>query len=263
MWSKKVRQIKVIFDKEIVEEQAKRYDSFYLYDERKIVDSIRRLKQHFPNIEFLYSIKCNSNPYVINSVFAQGLGADAASAGEVRKAVAAGQKKEKIYYSAAGKSMEDIESTMESAVLIADSIEEIKRIQFAAKHRNLVVEIGIRINPNFSFYKNEGMTSKFGIDEEEALAFLRENRFPNVRVTGIHVHLRSQELNTELLARYYENVLELARRVQKVTDVSLDYVNMGAGMGIPYAVKDRALNLKELGQSVEAAVAGSVRNFPA
>lgn len=61
----------MIFDKEIVEEQAKRYDSFYLYDERKIVDSIRRLKQHFPNIEFLYSIKCNSNPYVINSVFAQ------------------------------------------------------------------------------------------------------------------------------------------------------------------------------------------------
>ena len=83
----------MIFDKEIVEEQAKRYDSFYLYDERKIVDSIRRLKQHFPNIEFLYSIKCNSNPYVINSVFAQGLGAHAASAGEVRKAVAAGQKK--------------------------------------------------------------------------------------------------------------------------------------------------------------------------
>ena len=38
----------MIFDKEIVEEQAKRYDSFYLYDERKIVDSIRRLKQHFP-----------------------------------------------------------------------------------------------------------------------------------------------------------------------------------------------------------------------
>ena len=69
------------------------------------------------------------------------------------KLVAAGQKKEKIYYSAAGKSMEDIESTMESAVLIADSIEEIKRIQFAAKHRNLVVEIGIRINPNFSFTK--------------------------------------------------------------------------------------------------------------
>ncbi|WP_418714796.1 diaminopimelate decarboxylase [Blautia hydrogenotrophica] len=252
----------MIFDKEIVEEQAKRYDSFYLYDERKIVESIRRLKQHFPNIEFLYSIKCNSNPYVINSVFAQGLGADAASAGEVRKAVVAGQKKEKIYYSAAGKSMEDIESTMESAVLIADSIEEIKRIQFAAKHRNLVVEIGIRINPNFSFYKNEGMPSKFGIDEEEALAFLRENRFPNVRVTGIHVHLRSQELNTELLARYYENVLELARRVQKVTDVSLDYVNMGAGMGIPYAVKDRALNLKELGQSVEAAVARFREEFP-
>ena len=91
---------------------------------------------------------------------------------------------------------------------------------------------------------------------------MRENRFPNVRVTGIHVHLRSQELNTELLARYYENVLELARRVQKVTDVSLDYVNMGAGMGIPYAVKDRALNLKELGQSVEAAVARFREEFP-
>ena len=84
-----------------------------------------------------------------------------------------------------------------------------------------------------------------------------------MRVTGIHVHLRSQELNTELLARYYENVLELARRVQKVTDVSLDYVNMGAGMGIPYAVKDRALNLKSWANLSRPQLPGSVRNFPA
>ena len=102
----------MIFDKKAVEEQAKRYDSFYLYDERKIVESIRGLKQHFPSIEFLYSIKCNSNPHVIGSIFSQGLGADAASAGEVRKAVAAGQKKREDLLFRSRKSMEDIESTM-------------------------------------------------------------------------------------------------------------------------------------------------------
>lgn len=126
------------FNEDVVKEQAERYDSFYLYDERQIVARAQELKEHFSNILFLYSVKCNSNTNVLRSVFSQGFGGDVASAGEVRKALAVGMKKENIYYSAPGKSIEDIQETIKSCILIADSINEIKRIQIVADWRNEV-----------------------------------------------------------------------------------------------------------------------------
>ncbi|POP31584.1 diaminopimelate decarboxylase [Lactonifactor longoviformis] len=250
------------YNEDVVKEQAKRYDSFYLYDESQIVARTQDLKEHFPNIRFLYSIKCNSNVNVLRSVFSQGFGADAASAGEVRKALAAGVKKKNIYYSAPGKSMEDIERAIKSSVLIADSIDEIKRIQMAAERINFIAEIGLRINPSFSFYGGNGISSKFGIDEEQAIAFIKEYDFSNIKITGIHVHLRGQELNADILAAYYESVLQVAKRIQDVNSTHLSFVNMGSGMGIPYAAEDVPLDIDKLSKSVNTALDTFRNSFP-
>lgn len=250
------------FNEDVVKEQAKRYDSFYLYDESQIVARTRELKEYFPNILFLYSIKCNSNANVLRSVFSQGFGADVASAGEVRKALAAGLEKENIYYSAPGKSIEDIESTIKSSILIADSVDEIKRIQIVAEQMNFIAEIGLRINPGFSFYNGKGISSKFGVDEEQAIAFIKENDFPNIKITGIHVHLRSQELNADILATYYENILHLAKRIQDINAAPLSFVNMGAGMGIQYAAEDVPLDIGKLSKAVDTALDTFRNTFP-
>lgn len=250
------------YNEDVVKEQAKRYDSFYLYDESQIVARAQDLKEHFPNILFLYSIKCNSNANVLRSVFSQGFGADAASAGEVRKALAAGVIKENIYYSAPGKSMEDIETAIKSSVLIADSIDEIKRIQMVAERINFIAEIGLRINPSFSFYGGNGISSKFGIDEEQAIAFIKEYDFSNIKIAGIHVHLRGQELNADILAAYYESVLQVAKRIQDVNSTQLSFVNMGSGMGIPYAAEDVPLDIDKLSKSVNTALDTFRNSFP-
>lgn len=251
------------FNKDIIKEQAKQYDSFYLYDERQIMAQTQKLKAHFPDILFLYSIKCNSNQKVLNSIFSQGFGADAASAGEVEKALAAGLKKENIYYSAPGKSMEDIKRTIRSSILIADSINELNRIQLAAEQMNIIADIGIRINPRFSFYGGKGTPSKFGIDEEQAIAWMKENHFSHLNITGIHVHLRSQELEAGILAAYYKNILALAKRIQEVNPAPLSFINMGSGMGIPYAADSAPLNIDALSNSFTKALHCFQKAFPA
>ena len=86
--------------KTVAAQQAEHYDSFYLYDESRILEDTARLRRNFPQVEFLYSIKCNSNPHVARCVFAQGFGADAASLGEVLLAREAGLAPERIFYSA-------------------------------------------------------------------------------------------------------------------------------------------------------------------
>ena len=237
-------------NKTVIEQQAKRYDSFYLYDESCILDSVNALKTNFSRINFLYSIKCNPNVNILRSIFAQGFGADAASAGEVILATEVGLRKDDIYYSAPGKTFKDIENTISKAVLIADSIDEIRRIQSVAKKIKSVVNIGIRINPDFSFDNNYGQSSKFGIDENQAIDFIKSNDCKNIKITGIHVHLRSQELNSEVLAGYYNKMFCLAEKFQSLCG-SLDYVNMGSGMGIQYSTKEVPLDIQFLSELVK------------
>ena len=239
-----------MISKDVLQKCLKEHDSFYLYDENTIIESVNRLTGNFPQVRFLYSVKCNPNPHILRTVFAQGLGADAASAGEVALARETGLSADEIYYSAPGKSVEDIRNTIGKARLIADSPDEIKRIQALAGQLGTTVKAGIRINPDFSFTGDGGQPSKFGIDEEQAVSFLRENAYGNVKISGIHVHLKSQELNADTLASYYRKMLVLAEKFDSLCD-GLDYVNMGSGMGIPYAPGDVPLDVTALGAAVQ------------
>lgn len=238
-------------NKAIIAKYAEKYDSFYLYDESCIINSVNVLKENFSQIEFLYSVKCNPNRHVLRSVFAHGFGADAASLGEVLLANKAGLSKDKIYYSAPGKTMEDIKAAISKSILIADSLDEIRRIQIIASQAGITVNIGIRINPNFSFCRNCGQSSKFGIDEEQAVEFIRNYDCKNVKITGIHVHLKSQELDARILSDYYGKMLHLAEKFHSLCG-ELDYVNMGSGMGIQYSVDETPLDMKILGADISS-----------
>ena len=240
---------------------SKEYDSFYLYDEAVILQHVRRLKENFPWVEFLYSVKCNPNQQVINCVFGEGFGADAASLGEVLLAEAVGLKKEKIYYSAPGKTAKEIEGALEKAVIIADSLSEVERIQKAAESRGITAQIGLRINPDFSFTGEQGVPSKFGIDEEQAIEFLTHGNQDNIRVTGIHVHIRSQELQAQALLSYYKKMCDLAEKFQALCG-GLEYVNMGSGMGIDYTKQDQPLDMEALGAAAAQATAVFRANYP-
>ena len=222
-------------------EISQKYDSFYLYDEKIIKNSISNLRKVFLEIEFLYSVKCNSNVNVLKSIFSEGFGADAASLAEVLMVRKLDLDKNKIYYSAPGKTSKDIEIAINESNLIADSIEEIRRINMVSKSLNKVTEIGVRLNPDFS-----GKASKFGVDEDIFYDFLQNNSCQNIKIIGIHVHLKSQELNVETLANYYKNMFLLVEKVQNTLSYKLKYVNMGSGMGIQYSKSDVPLDLDKL-----------------
>lgn len=238
----------MMLDRELILKLAEKYESFYLYDGRTVLDSIAALGSSFEGVRFLYSAKANPHPSVLRCIFDEGFGLDAASMGEVTMGVKLGLAPEDIYYSAPGKSMNDLDAALEKCVIIADSAAELERIQYLAARHGVKAEAGVRINPNFTFDGEGGASCKFGIDEDEALKKLAEwDKLKNLHICGIHVHSRSQELDTQRLCDYYGRMFELAVRCQKTLDRQLHFVNMGSGIGIPYAATDSAVDLKKLG----------------
>ncbi len=247
----------------IISHLATAHESFYLYDAAQIAANAQRLQRHMPSAHFLYSLKTNPNPHVVDCILAQGLGVDAASVNEVNIGVQHGLSKRNIQYSAPGKPLQAIADTITQATLIADSLGEVARIAQVASEKGICAEIGVRLNPNFTFDGQGGSPSKFGIDEDDFFAQLAAMRaLPSLRIVGLHLHIRSQVLRQDLLVRYYQNVLALAERVQQALGTPLAFVNMGAGLGIPYEPTDTPLDLADFGSAAQGVMQAFAAQFP-
>ncbi len=223
--------------------------SFYFYERETRDRKAEELLTKFTGYSFLYSIKTNPFPDVVQYILGKGFGADAASAAEVNLAVSLGAKPENISYSAPGKTRSDIEATIGKCTIIADSYSEINLINAIAKEKNVRLPIGVRVNPDFSMFKDTGESSKFGIDEETLIANKNMLRScSSVSIVGIHVHLRSQVLDESALVRYYRRIFEKAAYFKTHFDWNIAFINFGGGLGIPYsAAKDKPLDISGLG----------------
>lgn len=248
-------------NRDVIEKLAQRYDSFYLYDQKTIKESMACLQGFFPQVNFLYSMKCNPHKEVLNTIFSGGFGADAASLGEVLKAEACGLGKEQIYYSAPGKLPRDIEGALDKAIIIADSIDELHRIDAIANGKGIIANVGIRVNPNFTLDGNQCAFNKFGIDQEQVVSFLTEKPCRNLRITGLHVYLKSQELRTDALMGYHQHVFQMIEELAPLCD-SFDYVNFGSGIGVPYNLEDEAVDLTKLSQNFKELQAQLQKSYP-
>lgn len=100
----------------------------YIYDSKAISEQIFQLKKTFKDFDILYSMKCNTNPDICRYLIRQNLGIDAASRHEVLTARTLGLPKEKIFFSAPGKTSQDLRETLDQCVLIADSYSELKKL---------------------------------------------------------------------------------------------------------------------------------------
>ena len=213
--------------------------SFYLYDEKTIARQIKTLTEKFPRFEFLYSIKTNPFNPIVKFVASYGFGADAASSEEVAISQKAGLPYEKILYSTPGKTRKDIEKTIDKAIIIADSYNELLLVNDVARKLKKHISVGLRINPDFNMDGEGTLSSKFGVDQ--STLYSNKNLISglsNVKIAGIHVHLKSQVLDYKKLYNYYKNIFGLAEFCKEVLSWNIDFINFGGGLGIVYSDTD-------------------------
>jgi diaminopimelate decarboxylase len=238
----------------VIKKLMAQYDgSFYIYDENVISRKVKILSENFPKFEFLYSVKTNPFAPILNFVASKGFGADAASAEEVIIGQNSGIPCEKILYSSPGKTSKDIEKTINKAIIIADSYNELLLINDVAKHEKMHIKVGLRINPDFSMDDEKGTSSKFGVDEN-TLINQKEyfDSLSNIKIAGIHVHLRSQVLDCKKLYRYYEKIFNLAEYCKEKLEWDIEFINFGGGLGIVYSLaNDIPLDIQKLSQDCE------------
>lgn len=222
---------------------------FYLYDLNVVKDKVKQIKESLPNFNLLYSIKANPHPSIVNLLNRLGVGFDVASANELQIALSEGSDPNNIYYSAPGKTIDDLRFSINKCHIIADSLNELHNINSIAYSSESTLKVGIRLN-----IQNErmcqsthevmsGFPSKFGINIEECSAINKKN-FPYLEINGVHIYFGSQLLDVDLI---WSNFHIIANQVLNLTkDYNIEFVNFGGGFGIPYEQSEQCIDVDQL-----------------
>ena len=229
----------------------------YCYSYNKLRSNIINFFTHFKKFSPLvcFAIKSNTNLNLIREIKNFGLGADVVSKGELMLALKAGVNKKKIVFSGVGKTESELKFAIEKKILLinSESESEIKIIEKIAKKKNVVVNIGIRLNPNtdantlkqISTGKKE---NKFGVDEKTFLklvSVLRTSK--NIKLKCLSVHIGSQITNH----KPYEKMLKAIDKIINKAKFKFEYIDLGGGMGISYEKNQKKLDYKKYKSAIE------------
>ena len=229
----------------------------YCYSYNKLRSNIINFFTYFKKFSPLvcFAIKSNTNINLIREIKKFGLGADVVSKGELMLALKAGINKKKIVFSGVGKTESELKFAIEKKILLinSESESEIKIIEKIAKKKNVVVNIGIRLNPNtdantlkqISTGKKE---NKFGVDEKTFLklvSFLRTSK--NIKLKCLSVHIGSQITDH----KPYEKMLKAVDKIINKAKFNFEYIDLGGGMGISYEKNQKKLDYKKYKSAIE------------
>ena len=216
----------------------------YCYSEHTIRERCRALAGLFPDlpVKWLYAMKANDNPFLLDIVKEEGFGFDTVSIEEVELARRFVEDANNIFYTESNMSDAEMEYAVKSGVRL--NIGSFSRLKSFCEHPESK-SCSIRIKPDIGDGLHQRVTtgnrdSKFGIRLDILDECLRIAKDSGVKITGIHVHIGSGIREPRNLLAAMERMAELATLFP-----DLERINFGGGLPVPYRDEDEAFSLDE------------------
>ena len=249
---------KLTIEKIKVEDIARKFNTpVYCYSYNQLKENINNFRKNFKSFSPLicFAVKSNTNINLIREIKRFGLGADVVSKGELMMAIKAGINPKKIVFSGVGKTSSEISYAIEKKILLinSESKSEVKEIDRIAKLKKVKIQVGIRLNPNtdaktltqISTGKKE---NKFGVNEKTFLELVKYcKNSKNIDLKCLSVHIGSQILDY----KPYEKMLKVIDRIINKINHKFEFIDLGGGMGIPYAKENKKLNYQKYNTAIK------------
>ena len=225
---------------------------FYAYSKSGIEERISQLRQILPeDIKLHYAIKANPLPELVNFISPLVDGLDIASGGELKTALDSSMPPMHIGFAGPGKSDEELSLAIQNNVILhIESANELERVLILADVTGVTPRIAFRLNPDFelksSGMKMAGGAKPFGIDVEQIPPLLEKIKTAGVEFLGFHIYSGSQNLDAESLVMAQNATFKLVSRLIDDAKISISYLNIGGGFGIPYFPGDQHLDLSPI-----------------
>ena len=228
---------------------------FCLYDEAAIRKNVRNLRAAFsvfPGYKEHFAVKALPNPYILRILADEGLGADCSSMTELLLADMAGMKGEDLVLSSnETPSREYVKARELGAIINLDDFTHIPFLEKALEKKGGLPElVSCRYNPG---PLKEG-NAIIGKPEEAKYGFTREQLFEGYRLLaakgvkrfGLHTMVASNELSLDYHLETGKLLFNLAAEIKTRCGVSMEFINLGGGLGIPYKPEQEAVSWDDL-----------------
>ena len=246
-------------EKAALEKIAQKYPTpFYVYDEKAILENVRRIKAAFsvfPSYKNHFAVKALPNPYILKILAAEGFGADCSSYPELLLAEMAGIKGENIMLTANETPTSEYRAARKMGAVI--NLDDFSHIEYLEKTAGLPELISMRYNPgplkegNAIIGKPE--EAKYGLTREQLIkgyALLKEK---GVKRFALHTMVASNELSVPYHIETARMLFELAVEIKEKAGIRFEFINLGGGVGIPYKPEQEAIDYQALTGGIQKA----------
>ena len=217
----------------------------------------------------LYASKAFSCEAIYRIAAQENIGVDVVSGGELYTALKAGFPASKIYMHGNNKLDYEIEEALDAKVrcIVADSHEEIDKIEREAAKRKSVLNILLRINPGVeahthAYIQTAKTDSKFGFSvsngtAEKAVAYALSKK--SVCLRGFHCHIGSQIFEKQSFVLAAEKCVDFAAAMKEKFGFVTEELNLGGGFGIWYTDEDKKIPPEGYREYLEALISAVKR----
>ena len=215
----------------------------YIYDAAKIAERIADLAS-FDVVR--YAQKANSNLAIVDLVRRHGALVDSVSAGEIRRALAAGYQPQgdppPIVYTADIFDREALDLVSEHRLHVncgsPDMIDQLGE-------RTAAIDITLRINPGFGHGHSQktntgGEQSKHGIWHQQLADCIQQANHQGLAIRGLHMHIGS---GTDL--EHLAQVCGAMENAARLVGDSITSISAGGGLPVPYQATESYVDLDE------------------
>ena len=245
---------------EQVQEMTKQYETpFHLYDEKGIRENVRKLKKAFSwnkGYKEYFAVKATPNPYLMQILKEEGVGADCSSYTELILSEKVGLVGDDIMFSSNVTPAEDFELASKLDAII--NFDDITHIDFYEKIAPFAKTMSCRYNPGGDFtLHNQIMDTpkdaKYGLTRSQMTEAFLKLKEKGVEHFGIHSFLASNTVTDDYYPKLAKILFKLAVELKEETGVHIAFINLSGGVGIPYKPDQRGNDILAIGEGVRLA----------
>ena len=198
---------------------------FFIVNLKEVIRKINLWREHLPNVEPFYAVKCNPDDIIIQLMSSMGLGFDCASKNEIARVISAGASPDKIIFANPCKMTEQIKFARLNDIdmMTFDSSHELYKIKLYHPSAKLV----IRIQTDDSKSKCK-FNCKFGVNIEQVKDLLQQAKFMELDIVGVSFHVGSRCEDENV----YYSALQDCKKVYdmaKELKFHIDTIDIGGG----------------------------------
>ena len=230
---------------------------FHVYDEAGLRANAQAVRDAFswnPGFKEYFAVKANPNPFILKIFSEYGFGLDCSSMAELRLAKACGASGDDIMFSSNDTPDAEFSFCNELGGII--NLDDITHIDDVERILGTFPEVmSCRFNPGGVYEVSNGIMdnpgdAKYGMTKAQLFEAYSRLRDAGVKRFGLHAFLVSNTTSNDYYAALAKTLFELAVELKSEIGVSLSFINLSGGVGIPYRPEDTPNDIAIIGANV-------------